>query len=117
MILSKMNRIRAILYTIICFPSWMAFCQYSRKNELIVEDFNRWCKEFKRLSNCSEFSAFRTMMTEYPEYRFQLYYRLPFLTRHLLTILLRPCNNLYIDTLSVGEGHDYNSWLLHYYLC
>lgn len=93
-----------VLYSILCFPAWIAFCIYSRKNHLIIEDFDRWRDSFRRLGACSRYTAFRLMMSSYPEYRYQFYYRLPFVIRHLLNIILRRCNNLYIDMPSVAVG-------------
>ena len=99
-----MSNILKIIYSVLCFPAWICFRHYGKKNFLIEEDFERWRKEFSRLRQCTRFIAFRIMMTSYPEYRYQLYYRLPFILRHFLNLILRRCNNLHLDIESSKMG-------------
>lgn len=99
-----MSNILRIFYSALCFPAWICFRHYGKKNYLVEEDFERWRKEFSRLRQCTRFVAFRIMMTSYPEYRYQLYYRLPFILRHFLNLILRRCNNLHLDIESSQMG-------------
>lgn len=108
---------RKILYTLLCLPTFVSFLYFKGKNNEIEEDFCRRRKDFVRLSKMSRFDAFRTMMDSYPEYRFQLYYRLPKIIRLFLNLILRQQQNLYVSMAPVQVGgmiivHGYSTTIL-----
>lgn len=58
------------------------------KNHFVQEDFDAWVNRHK-LTSKSRHNAFVNLISRFPEYRTILYYRMPFVVRHILNIFLR----------------------------
>ena len=93
-----------LLYTFIIIPSYLVFLFYRGRNRSINDDFFA-CREKHKIFNMTERQAFTKLMMSYPEYRYLLYYRLPFFPRHLLNLILRRGNS-HINTKDVGGGNN-----------
>lgn len=92
------------IYSILTFPGWIAYNYYSRRDQLLEEDFMAMCQHHKLLG-ISRHSAFVYLMQQFPEYRYLFYYRLPFWIRHLLNIVLRR-RDMRISCVCVGGGNN-----------
>lgn len=80
-----------IFYYIACLPSYLVFILQARRNCRMREDFLAWCDKYKRfIIGKSMYGSFVYLMGRFPEYRAVLYWRMSFMPRHILGLILRP---------------------------
>ena len=82
-------------------PLWIVFKIYRDNNQLVSEDFIAWRSRHK-YTGVSDRKAFLSLVMRFPEYRYLLYYRLPFFIGHLMNIFYPRQKLLRISVLCGG---------------
>lgn len=97
---------------VLFLPAWWFFSVNSKKNPLCEEDFDVWITRHK-LKHLSRRDAFFSIFRRFPEYRYILYFRLPFIWGNLLNLIYPRQKLLRISVPNMSGGclieHGYSS--------